>query len=82
MTWREFTLYSTAHERKELNEWSRTRRLAYIIYCGIPSDRPKMKEQDFWPLPIDEKTEESKPLTPDEIQRMVTLLQGTKENKA
>lgn len=82
MSWRDFSIYVTAHERSELNEWARTRRLSYTIYCSIPDNKPKLSETKFWELPIDEKEPEARPLTKEEISRITKLLQSTQENKA
>ena len=70
MTWREFSLYVIANERNELNEWARTRRLAYMIYCSVPSDKSKSSEQVFWPLPIDE-VEKSEPLSDEQVAKII-----------
>ena len=82
MTWREFSIYTTAWERNELNEWLRTRKLAHMIFSTVATKEKWVKETDWWPLPIDEKPEEAKPLTQDEIQAMINRLQQPTVNKA
>jgi hypothetical protein len=71
MTWRDFSLYVLAAERKELNEWARTRRLAYMIYCSVPSDKTKSSERSFWPLPIDEEEEKAEPLSDEQLAKVL-----------
>ena len=82
MTWREFSIYTTAWERNELNKWARTRKLAHMMFSTVATKEKWVSEVQWWPLPIDEKAEEKKPLTPEEIQAMISLLQTPQINKA
>ena len=34
MTWKDFSIIVMGKERQELNEWARTRNLAYIVYLS------------------------------------------------
>ena len=70
--WREFHIRSLAAERRELNEWQRTRALAYMIYCANSAEKPKSID-DFWHLPGDPVPDKGRPLTDDEIQRTLEL---------
>ena len=70
MTWREFSLYVLAHDRNQLEEWARTRRLAYMIYCSIPSGGTKASEQNFWRLPTDE-VEQTEPLSDEQVAKII-----------
>ena len=70
MTWRDFSIYVIANDRNELQEWAKVRRLSYMIYCSIPTDKTKKSEQSFWSLPIDE-TEEKKPLSKDQVKNIL-----------
>ena len=39
MTWKDFSIISKGKERNELNEWARTRNLAYIIYLSSTTEK-------------------------------------------
>ena len=58
-----------ASERKEVNEWRRVRAISYMIYCSIPSDKPKKIETEFMPLPRDPKIDKGKAMTEEELVR-------------
>jgi len=73
MTWREWSIYSIAHQRTETNEWARTRRVAYMVYLMGSGEKTKMNENRFHPLPIDEPEYKGEPLTPEEIKRSINL---------
>lgn len=81
MTWREFSIYTIAWERNELNEWLRTRKLAHMIFSTVATKEKWQAENIWWPMPTDEK-EDVTPPSQDEIQRMINWLQQPKENKA
>ena len=81
MTWRDFSIYTIAWERNELNEWLRTRKLAHMIFSTVATKEKWQDERTWWPMPTDEK-EEVKPPTQEEIQRMINRLQQPTENKA
>ena len=73
MTWRDWSIYSIAHQRQELNEWARTRRLAYMVYVMGSSEKIKMKEDRFHPLPIDEPEYRGEPISMDQFKKTVAL---------
>ena len=61
MTWKDYSIIVLGTERKELNEWARTRNLAYIIYLSNTSEKSPKSIKSFWYIPqlddaeIDEK---------------------------
>lgn len=74
MSWRDFTIYASAHERNELNEWERVRKIVYAVYCSIPTDsKTKLTESQLFPLPTDEKPV---PVAKEEIEKTIKLLQS------
>ena len=81
MTWRDFSIYTTAWERNELNEWLRTRKLAHMIFSTVATREKWVAETKWWPLPTDE-IEEVTPPTQEEIQAMINRLQQPTVNKA
>lgn len=38
-------------ERQELNEWARTRNLAYIVYLSSTSEKSPKTLKSFWHIP-------------------------------
>lgn len=59
LNWREFLLYRKGFEKRELNEWERTRILGYSIYWNITKYEKSRKGIKQWmPLPSDEPEEE------------------------
>lgn len=80
MTWREFSIHVIAKDRNEIQEWARTRRLAYMIYCSVPSDKTKISEKSFWPLPLDE-IEEKKPLSQEHIKNILDFYSKPNGNR-
>jgi hypothetical protein len=76
MTWKDYSIIILGTERKELNEWARTRNLAYIIYLSNTSDKQPKSIKSFWHIPqlddiqIDEKDEI---LSNEELSRTLAL---------
>lgn len=76
MTWKDFSIIVMGKEKKELNEWARTRNLAYIIYLSNTSEKSPKSLRAFWHIPqIDdvEVEEEKQMLTDDELARTLKL---------
>ena len=76
MTWREFSLIVLGNERKELNEWARTRNLAYIIYLSNSTEQHPKSLQSFWHIPQldDVDTEENEVfLSNEELERTLKM---------
>lgn len=63
------------NERKELNEWARTRNLAYIIYLSNSAEKSPKSLKAFWHIPIldDNEEEEKEMLTDDQLKRTLKL---------
>jgi hypothetical protein len=63
-------------EKKELNEWARTRNLAYIIYLSSTMEKSPKSIKSFWPIAeIDnlDEAEEQTMLSDDELMRTLKL---------
>jgi hypothetical protein len=45
-------------ERQELNEWARTRNLAYIIYLSNTTEKSPKSLTSFWHIPMIDDVEE------------------------
>jgi len=63
-------------ERQELNEWARTRNLAYIIYLSNTTEKSPKSLRAFWHIPmLDDNEEEEKRemLTDDQLTRTLKL---------
>jgi hypothetical protein len=76
MTWKDFSIIVMGKEKKELNEWARTRNLAYIIYLSSTAEKSPKSIQSFWPMPdIDNagEVEEQTMLSDDELMRTLKL---------
>lgn len=76
MTWKDFSIIVMGKEKKELNEWARTRNLAYIIYLSSTAEKSPKSIQAFWPMPdIDNagEVEEQTMLSDDELTRTLKL---------
>jgi hypothetical protein len=75
MTWKDFSIILMGKEKKELNEWARTRNLAYIIYLSSTAEKSPKSIQAFWPMAdidnIDE--EEQTMLSDEELTRTLKL---------
>jgi len=63
-------------ERQELNEWARTRNLAYIIYLSNTTEKSPKSLKSFWHIPMiddNEEQEEKIMLTDDQLARTLKL---------
>jgi hypothetical protein len=63
-------------EKQELNEWARTRNLAYIVYLSSTTEKSPKSLKSFWHIPeIDdvEVEEEKIMLTKDQLARTLKL---------
>jgi hypothetical protein len=76
MTWKDFSIIVMGKEKKELNEWARTRNLAYIIYLSNTAEKSPKSLRAFWHIPsIDdvEIEEEKTMLTDEQLARTLKL---------
>ena len=76
MTWKDFSIIIMGNERKELNEWARTRNLAYIIYLSNTAEKSPKSLRAFWHIPqIDDSEEEDEKtmLTDEQLARTLKL---------
>jgi hypothetical protein len=76
MTWKDFSIIVLGNERKELNEWARTRNLAYIIYLSSSTEKSPKSLKAFWHIPMlddNEEEEEKIMLTDDQLTRTLKL---------
>jgi hypothetical protein len=73
LTWREFLLYKTAYQNKEVKEWERTRMVAYLIYKVNTSEKSPKSLKSFFPLPSDEQEEERPKITQEQLARTLKL---------
>ena len=76
MSWYEFSIHRIAHFRNDVNDWARTRKIAYMIYVMNTGDKSRMSEQKFLGLPIDEKEENERPLSMEELQEAFRFYQN------
>jgi hypothetical protein len=59
MTWKDYSIIVLGVEKRELNEWARTRNLAYIIYLSNTADQSPKSLQSFWHIPdLDDDVEQ------------------------
>jgi hypothetical protein len=76
MTWKDFSIIVMGKEKQELNEWARTRNLAYIVYLSSTTEKSPKSMRGFWHIPaIDdlEVEEEKVMLTNDQLARTLKL---------
>lgn len=76
MTWKDFSIIVMGREKQELNEWARTRNLAYIVYLSSTSEKSPKSLKAFWHIPeIDdyEPVEEKTMLTNEELARTLKM---------
>lgn len=76
MTWKDFSIIVMGKEKQELNEWARTRNLAYIVYLSNSTEKSPKSLKAFWHIPeIDdiEVEEEKVMLTKDQLARTLKL---------
>ena len=76
MTWKDFSIIVLGNEKQELNEWARTRNLAYIVYLSSTTEKSPKSITAFWHIPaIDnvEIEEEKVMLSSDQLLRTLKL---------
>ena len=76
MTWKDYSIVVLGKERNELNEWARTRNLAYIIYLSNTTESSPKSLKSFWHIPMLDDNEEEKEklmLTDDQLARTLKL---------
>lgn len=77
MTWKDFSIIVMGKEKKELNEWARTRNLAYIIYLSSTTEKSPKSIRAFWPMAeIDNIEEEEQTMLSDEQLTRTLKLYG------
>jgi hypothetical protein len=78
MTWKDFSIIVMGKERSELNEWSRTRQLAYVMYLSNTTEQHPKPLKSFWPIPEldDEDDDEEKIYITDEQLKNTLKLYG------
>ena len=79
MSWRDFSIYRTAYDRQELNEFMRTREIVYAVICTIEMEKGKTRptKEQIWPLPTDQKPEK---VDQSDIQRLMNFYSTAKAN--
>ena len=77
MTWKDFSIILLGKEKQELNEWARTRNLAYIVYLSSTSEKTPKSLKTFWHIPaiddIESEDEEKTMITDDQLARTLKL---------
>ena len=76
ITWKDFSIIVLGNERKELNEWARTRNLAYIIYLSNSAEQSRKSLKEFWHIPMlddNEEEEAQEMLTDEQLARTLKL---------
>lgn len=77
MTWKDFSIIVMGKERNEINEWARTRNLAYIVYLSNTTEKSPKSIKSFWHIPeiddVDEEQEEKVMLTDEQLARTLKL---------
>lgn len=76
MTWKDFSIIVMGKEKQELNEWARTRNLAYIVYLSSSAEKTPKSLKTFWHIPqIDdiEDDEEKDLISQDDFTKALKL---------
>ena len=76
MTWKDFSIIVMGKEKQELNEWARTRNLAYIIYLSSSTEKSPKSLKTFWHIPqIDDVEDEDERvlISDDQFARTLKL---------
>ena len=75
MTWKDFSIIMLGKERNELNDWARTRNLAYIIYLSNTTEATPKSMQSFWPIPDLDNDDEKEVvfLSDDQLARTLKM---------
>lgn len=78
MTWKDYSIIVMGNDRRELNEWSRTRQLSYSIYLSNTTEKHPKGLKSFWPIPEldDDGLEEEKNYITDEQLKNTLKLYG------
>lgn len=69
MTWRDFSIYTTAYDINQCREWEKYRLVAHTIYLMNTGDKKKVPIDKFYPLPTDVKKVE-KALSKEELEKL------------
>jgi hypothetical protein len=67
MTWKDFSIIVMGKEKKELNEWARTRNLAYIIYLSNTAEKSPKSLRAFWHIPSIDDVEVEEEYTESDV---------------
>jgi hypothetical protein len=81
MTWKDFSIIVLGKERNELNEWARTRNLAYIVYLSATTEKTPKSMKSFWSIPeldYTEIEEERVMITDEQLARTLKLYGANK----
>jgi hypothetical protein len=79
MTWKDFSIIVMGKEKRELNEWARTRNLAYIIYLSNTAEKSPKSLKTFWHIPqIDDVDEEKREMLTDDQLAETLKMYGVK----
>ena len=76
MTWKDFSIIVMGKERQELNEWARTRNLAYIVYLSGTTEKNPKSLKSFWHIPeldYEEIDEEKVMISDEQLARTLKL---------
>jgi len=74
MTWKDYSIVVLGVEKRELNEWARTRNLAYIIYLSNTAEQSPKSLQTFWHIPdLDDNVEQEEKVMLTDTQLANTL---------
>jgi len=74
MTWKDFSIIVMGKERNELNEWSRTRQLAYVMYLSNSAEQHPKPLKSFWSIPeLDESEDDEEKIYITDEQLKNTL---------
>lgn len=81
MTWKDFSIIVLGKERNELNEWARTRNLAYIVYLSSTTERTPKSLKSFWSIPeldFSDVEEDRVMITDEQLARTLKLYGANK----
>ena len=73
MNWRDFSLFITAYELREREEWERLRLLVYSQYVYSSGDKHKKSITAFMPFTWDKKEDRGRELTQEELDNLFKL---------
>lgn len=81
MTWKDFSIIVLGKDRNEINEWARTRNLAYIVYLSSTTEKTPKSLKSFWHIPeLDDNDieEERVMITDEQLARTLKLYGANK----